>query len=159
MLGKTPWNKGLSKETDDRVKRLAETVSTTTKGRPSKVVWTDEMRLAKSQWRKQLHLEHPETHPNRRLAGNRNKMTYPEKVAFDFLTRNSISFEHQKQIGKYFVDFCVNDVIIEIDGARWHNAEKDKIRDSFLESLGYKVYRIDSKERIDNRIKDILSVG
>ena len=85
-------------------------------------------------------------------------MTYPEKVAFDFFTVNSIKFEHQKQIGKYFVDFCIDNVIIEIDGARWHNKEKDLIRDAEIESIGYKVFRIDSKECIEDRIKEILGV-
>ena len=156
--GVAPWNKGLSKATDPRVANNAAAVSAATKGKPSKTIWTDDMRKAKSEWRKQLHKDNPETHPNRRLAGNRNKMTYPEKVAFEYLTKLGIEFEHQKQIGKYFPDFVVGNVIIEIDGAQWHNAEKDQARDAVLNSLGYTVYRIDSKDRIEQRIADILGV-
>lgn len=156
--GVPSWNKGLSKDTDSRVANNAAAISAVTKGKPSKTIWTDDMRKAKSEWRKQLHKDNPETHPNRRLAGNRNKMTYPEKVAFEYLTKLGIEFEHQKQIGKYFPDFVVGKIIIEIDGAQWHSADKDQARDAVLNSLGYTVYRIDSKDRIEQRIAEILGV-
>lgn len=156
--GITPWNKGLVKATDDRVAKNAEAVSIAMKGKPCKTVWTEEMRKAKSDWRKQLHIDHPETHPNRRLAGNRNRMSYPEKVAFDFLTQHGIDFEHQKKIDKFFPDFVIGSVIIEIDGANWHDQEKDRIRDTVLTEHGYRVFRIDSTENIEERIKEILGV-
>ena len=156
--GKTPWNKGLTKETDKRVAENAKGVSSALKGRPSTVVWTDEMRKAKSNWRKQLHKDFPETHPNRRLAGNKKKMSYPEKVAYDCLTRYNIVFEHNKKIDKYYPDFVIGNLVIEIDGAQWHDKEKDKNRDAVLEAHGYQVFRIDSKENIEGRIKEILSV-
>ena len=84
-----PWNKGLTKETDDRVKKNAEGVKESMKTlfdsgyrTPAQnEYWTEERRKQRSDWRKQLHKDFPETHPNRRLAGNRSKMTYPEKVA------------------------------------------------------------------------------
>lgn len=156
--GITPWNKGLAKATDDRVARYAATISSVMKGKPSQTVWTEEMRKEKSDWRKQLHIDHPEAHPNRRLAGNRNRMSYPEKVAFDFLTHLGIDFDHQKKVDKFFPDFVIGKVIIEIDGANWHDQEKDKIRDAILTEHGYQVYRIDSTENIQARIKEILSV-
>lgn len=157
--GSIPWNKGLTKETDIRVLNNALAVSQSTKGKPSKTIWTDEMKKAKSEWRKKLHKDFPETHPNRRLAGNRNKMTYPERVAFDFLTKMNVQFKHQIKISNFFPDFVIGDVIIEIDGAKWHNKEKDRNRDQILESLGYKVFRIDSKDKIEEKIKDILGLG
>jgi very-short-patch-repair endonuclease len=127
-------------------------------GRPSKTIWTDDMRKAKSEWRKQLHKDFPEMHPNRRLAGNRKKMSYPEQVAYDYLTQYNIVFEHNKKIDKYYPDFVIGNIVIEIDGAQWHDKEKDKIRDAILIAQGYKVFRIDSKENIEERIKEILSV-
>jgi very-short-patch-repair endonuclease len=154
---KDPWNKGLTKE-DPRVAKAAERLSKALKGKPSKTVWTDEMRKAKSEWRKQLHIDHPETHPNRRLAGNRKKMSYPEKVAHDFLVASEIEFEHNKMICGYYPDFVIGNTIIEIDGARWHDKERDSIRDKVLCEAGYFVFRIDSKEHIEDRIKEILSV-
>jgi len=151
------WNKGLTKD-DPRVAKNGENVSKALKGKPT-YKWTDEQRKARSEWRKNLHKEHPETHPNRRLAGNRNKMSYPEKVAFDFLTKMGIIFDHQKQVGKYFPDFIIDNVIIEIDGERWHDVEKDKVRDDFLTKAGYTVNRIKAKDRIEEKIKDILRMA
>ena len=156
--GKTPWNKGLTKETDERVAENAKGVSNTLKGRPSSVVWTDEMRKAKSDWRKQFHKDFPEMHPNRRLAGNRKKMSYPEKVAYDYLTRYNIVFEHNKKIDKYYPDFVIGKLIVEIDGAQWHDKEKDKIRDEIISSYGYQIVRILSTENIEERLSEILGV-
>jgi len=166
---KIPWNKGLTKQTDERVNKNSENTKKTMQAlfdsgyrTPSQTAdfWTVERRKEKSEWRKQLHKDFPETHPNRKLAGNRNKMTYPEKVAFDFLTANNIKFEHQKEILGYFVDFCIDKLIIEIDGEQWHpiGNEKDTKRDLELTNNGYTVYRIRSKEKIQKRIKEILSL-
>ena len=71
-----------------------------------------------------------------------------------------MEFEHQKAILTYFVDFCINTTIIEIDGEQWHpiGNEKDARRDSELVDNGYTVYRIRSKEKIEQRIKEILSL-
>lgn len=155
---KIPWNKGLDKS-DPRIAKHAKSVSNTSKGRPNRVVWTDEMRKAKSNWRKQLHKDFPETHPNRRLANNKTKMTYPEKIAADWLDKNNIVYEHNKKIDKFYPDFIIGKVIIEIDGEHWHNKEKDNSRDAILSSLGYSVYRISAKERIEERLNELLGVG
>lgn len=157
--GFTPWNKGLTKETDPRVLQNAIAVSKSLKGKPSKTIWTDEMRKAKSEWRRKLHKDFPETHPNRRLAGNRKRMTYPEQVAFDFLKRHNIVFEHQKKIDRFYPDFVVGNVVIEIDGAQWHDEEKDKVRDQIISSYGYTVIRIDSKENIEEKLTQILGMA
>ena len=42
---------------------------------------------------------------------------------------------------------------------RWHDKEKDAIRDRALNALGYIVYRIDTREHIENKIKEFLGVG
>lgn len=164
-----PWNKGLSKETDDRVKKNADGVRATMRKKfedgyrttiQKEEYWTDLRRREKSEWRKNLHREFPETHPNRKVAGNRNKMTYPEQVAFDWLKNNNVVFEHQKQILGYYVDFCIDNIIIEIDGERWHPTgnEKDATRDLKLTDNGYIIYRIKSKERIEDKLKEIISL-
>jgi very-short-patch-repair endonuclease len=153
-----PWNKGLDK-TDPRVAKNAENLSKSKKGKAPNIIWTDEMRKAKSEWRKQLHLNNPESHPNRRLAGNKKKMTYPEKIAADWLDRNHISYEHNKRISRYYPDFTIGNIIVEIDGEYWHNEEKDRIRDKKLNDLGYTVYRIKAKERIEEKLQELLGVG
>lgn len=154
MTGKRAWNKGLTKN-DIRIKKYAENISLSTKGRPGRV-WTEEQKKAKSAWRKQYHIDNPEAHPNRKLAGNRSKISYPEQIAFDWLVLNSIKFEHQKKVGPYFPDFVIDNTIIEIDGLYWHNAEKDAEKNNFFESLGYKVIRINTKEHIQNRLLEIF---
>lgn len=165
MLGKVSPMRGKTASDTESIRRGAEKLKqryasgeiSAASPATTKEFWTDEKRKAKSEWRKQLHIDHPETHPNRRLAGNRNKMTYPEKVAFDYLSNLNVKFEHQKQIGKYFPDFVIGNIIIEIDGAQWHtDSEKDQERDSALNRLGYTVFRIGAKERIEIRIKEIL---
>lgn len=163
-----PWNKGLDKS-DPRVRKNAISVQKSLKKlydsgyrspTQTEEYWTEERRKAKSSWKKELHRKHPELHPNRLLANNRNKMTYPEKVAYDYLVSKGIEFEHQKPIAGFFVDFCINSVIIEIDGEHWHpeGNDKDAHRDQILKNEGYTVYRIRSKEQIEDRIQNILSV-
>ena len=163
------WNKGLTKETDKRIADASGALSKAMKsvvqredylGPCKSEYWTPERRLAKSEEKKKLFAEFPEVHPNRKLAGNRSKMTYPEKVAFDWLTENNISFINQQHISGKYVDFCVGNIIIEIDGERWHplNNEKDKTRDNEFTKMGYIVYRIRSKENIIERLSEIFSV-
>lgn len=161
------WNSGLTKDThpalkkaSDKMKELyasgeisARSPACTTE------FWTEEKRREKSEWRKQLHKDFPETHPNRRLACNRKKMSYPEKVAFEFLTNQNITFEHNKKIDKFYPDFVVGNLVIEIDGANWHDKEKDNVRDEIISSYGYTVVRILSSERIEERLKDLLGLA
>jgi very-short-patch-repair endonuclease len=155
---KSPWNKGLTKD-DPRVAKNSENVSKALKGKPNTVVWTPEMRKAKSEWRKQLHLTNPEMHPNRKLANNRNKISYPERVAYNWMTSNDISFEHHKRIGQYFPDFVIGNLIIEIDGEYWHNEETDRKKDIFFNESGYEVIRIKAKDRIEDKLFDIFKVN
>ena len=154
MEGKTPWNKGLSKD-DPRVLKNAEKISASMKGKSGRV-WTDEQRAAKSAWRKQYHLDNPEAHPNRKLAGNRSKISYPEQIAFDWLTANNIQFEHQKKVGSYYPDFVIGNMILEIDGEYWHNEEKDAKKDCFFRENGYTVVRVKAKEFIEARLSQIF---
>lgn len=168
MKGKTPWNKGLNKENNSSVLDMSKKISIIMKEKSkkgllskpfSKDYWTDEERKKKSEEKKKFFEENPEMHPNRLLANNRNNMSYPEKIAYDYLTKLDVDFEHQKKILNYYPDFVIsNNIIIEIDGEYWHpiGNEKDRIRDLELNNLGYKVYRIRSKEKIEQRIDEIL---
>ena len=103
-------------------------------------------------------------HPNKAVAGNRNRRTYIENIMADNLDKNNIKYKEQQRIGKYFPDFIIKNIIVECDGEHWHNKEYDEIRDSFLITQGYKVLRFTSKEiksninkcinKIKNTIKD-----
>lgn len=161
------WNSGLTKENNPSLKSASSKLKQKYKSGElvakspacTKEYWTEAKRKEKSEWRKQLHKDFPETHPNRKLAGNRTKMSYPEKIAFEWLTKYSIAFEHQKKIDRFYPDFVVGNVVIEIDGAQWHDEEKDKVRDKIISSYGYTVVRILSSENIEQRLKEILGVG
>ena len=152
------WNKGLTKETDSRVAENAAKVSIAMIGKPS-WPWSEEQRQSQSEKKKALYAAHPEKHPNRKLAGNRKKMSYPEKIAFDWLTDKGIQFEHQYRIqvdGKtIYPDFRIGNMLIEIDGSYWHNKEYDAERDTKLSALGFTVFRINAKERIQERLVEI----
>lgn len=63
------------------------------------------------------------------------------------LKQNNINFERQKEIGRFKVDFFFSgaDLIVEIDGEKYHSSpeqrEKDRKRDSILMKKGYAVLR------------------
>lgn len=169
MAGKSPWNKGHTKETLPQLIEQGKKISASLKktiaaGNHSSAwnseYWTIERRLAKSQEKKDLYQRHPEKHPNRKLAGNRMKMTYPERVAFDWLTNSGIKFEHQVGIRiqdkTVFPDFKIGMILIEIDGEYWHNQDQDSKRDFELNKLGFSVIRIKAKDKIEERLKTIF---
>jgi len=86
-----------------------------------------------------------------RKAGN-----LPEVLLWQQLKNKSFKnydFDRQKIIGNYIVDFfCTNrGVVIEIDGSSHENkTEYDKERDTFLESQGLTVIRIQAKDILNN---------
>lgn len=82
----------------------------------------------------------------------RNSMTKEEKhLWYDFLKKLPVTVNRQKVIGSYIVDFCCSsfNVIIELDGSQHYEdmgQEKDKKRDKYLTSLGYKVLRYSNRD-------------
>lgn len=88
-------------------------------------------------------------------------MTPIEEIAWFTLRRMLAdgrikSFQSQKQIGRYRVDFLIEDekgktIVVECDGHDFHERTKDqaqcdKKRDRELQSEGYKVYRFTGSE-------------
>ena len=168
------WSKGLTKQTDDRVKRNAESVSKTFKKRiadgyvnPTWTAeyWTEERRKEQSERKKQLYALHPEKHPNRKLAGNRKQMTYPEKLTYDWLIEHNIKFEHQKEFCfdgvKRFVDFYIpsRKMFIEIDGEYWHpeDNDSDKQKDELAIKYGFITVRLRPKKIIVKQLEKIFN--
>ena len=117
-------------------------------------------RKEQSERKKKLYRDNPEAHPNRKLANNRTKMTYPEKLIFDLLTRLNVEFEHNKKILSFYPDFTINKLIIEIDGEKWHDPESDEKRDEKISALGYKIYRfkVGNKKDLIDRVQKILII-
>lgn len=72
--------------------------------------------------------------------------SYPEQYFYDWLIKENIQFEEQKQVSLYCIDFYINDIALEIDGEQhyvdckvWN---KDRRRDKFLIDKGIKTIRI-----------------
>jgi very-short-patch-repair endonuclease len=130
--------------------------------------WTSERRKRQSEAKKKLYKEFPEKHPNRKLANNRSKMSYPEKRVYDWLKSENIAFEHQYHIDKYFVDFCIGTLVVEVDSEQFHkDTDYDIHRDAVIESYGFIVKRFPVKSILkfgpsiilDNSISDDIING
>lgn len=106
---------------------------------------------------------------NPKLTSNaqalRKNMTPEERhLWYDFLKPLPISFNRQKVIGRYIVDFyCASaKLVIEIDGSQHYEEAgiaADAERDSYLQSLGLTVLRYsnhDIHRRFDSICEDIL---
>jgi len=81
-------------------------------------------------------------------------MTDAEQLLWRKLRRRQIygiQFYRQKPIGPFIVDFYAKDplLIIEVDGSQHltpNGIEKDKNRDLYLTSLGFRVLRFNNRE-------------
>lgn len=87
--------------------------------------------------------------------------SYPEKITMEILDSLSISYIREYKIGKYFVDFLINSIALEIDGGQHkYRRDLDKIKDDYLESNNLTVIRIDWDNGINfkNRLVEKLSI-
>lgn len=157
ISSKPPWNKGLTKDNDERILKQANELSISKKGKTPKVEWTEERRKEQSERKKKLYQECPEKHPNRKLSANKGKWTYPEKIAGEWFDRNNLLYERNKKVDRFYPDFVLGNIIVEIDGEYWHDQERDNERDKKLSELGYTIYRIKAKERIEDRLGSIFN--
>ena len=92
--------------------------------------------------------------------------TFAEKIMYQKLSQNKISYAFQKVLSPYIVDFFIMSkrLIVEIDGD-FHNSDinqqsYDTKRDIFLMSYGFNVWRFTNNEimnNIDIIIKRIIS--
>lgn len=81
---------------------------------------------------------------------SRKIISYPEQFFMGVLFNNNISYEHNKKIGKYFIDFAITEkmIALEVDGKQHQYEDRkksDEIKDRFLIENGWKVYRISWK--------------
>ena len=94
---------------------------------------------------------------------NRSNMTDAESLLWHYLRQEQLGvrFRRQHVIGDYIVDFISlkQRLIIEIDGG-YHNdivqQQEDRIRQNWLESMGYKVIRFTNEEVFYN-IETVIS--
>ena len=166
---KKPWNLGLTKNTDIRVKRGSEKLlgkDPFIKGKIHSDESKKKMSLsAKKAFDKGIHANWK----------SRNIRSYPELYFDEVLKELNIfskcQIEYPIKNGKYqyFLDFYFpeKNINLEIDGNQHRLNDRiisDKRRDSFLESIGIKVFRIkwrspkekDGKQYLVNKISDFL---
>ncbi len=64
-----------------------------------------------------------------------------------------VKFRRQAVIGKYIVDFVcfAHKLVIEVDGSQHRDNQKDKVRDNWLKSEGFRVLRFWDNEVLENR--------
>ena len=81
-----------------------------------------------------------------------------------------IQCEEPHTYEKYRLDFVLKGegikIDLEIDGQRWHDIEKDRVRDLYMKSLGYHVIRVAARDvnkdplslaiRVKNEIRMLL---
>jgi type I restriction enzyme R subunit len=95
---------------------------------------------------------------NKRARELRKDQTPAEGVMWELLRNRQVAnlkFRRQHQIGPYIVDFLCNELklIIELDGEiheQATQAKKDKKREAYLRSMGFKVLRFENKNFLDN---------
>lgn len=76
---------------------------------------------------------------------SRNIKSYAERFWETVLLNNDIKYEREKHVGRYFLDFVMGFVDLEIDGKQHEYDDRkksDEERDAYLTSIGYSVYRI-----------------
>ena len=173
--GKPSWNKGLTKETSERVAKSVATLKSGfetgrlishRKGKPH----TIEEKKKISESRKRYLQEHPDKVPY--LLNHSSKMSYPEQYFKELFEKEQIPLLYHKQIGIYQLDFYNEDLMkyVEIDGET-HSLENvkkiDARRDKYLKDLGWSGIRIkwssyqkmneEEKHLIISNIKEFLN--
>lgn len=150
-IGKVAWNKGLTKDSDNRVRVNSENVSKAFKENPSLLegrVQSEETKKKLSNVMTQRHKEGKAW--NIGMSRWNNKPSYPESffmkvIDNEFEDKNYI---REYPVGKYSLDFAWVDkkLVIEIDGDQHERFDeyksRDILKDSLLVSLGWKVLRI-----------------
>jgi very-short-patch-repair endonuclease len=143
------------------------------KKNPSRYIPTDETKKKISLSRSKYLKEHPDQVPyllNHYSKGD----SYPERYFKELFEVEKIDLKHHTQIGLYQLDFynleCKID--IEIDGDQHHLdkriAESDIRRTEFLESQGWKVFRVkwsdyqklpmDARKELIDKIRKMVTI-
>ena len=139
------WNKGLTKETDERVRKYGLTTSERYRNHintPPSLGKTqsEETKKKISDSRKKYLLEHPEKVPYK--LNHSSKQSFPEKFFETVFINNELVFEKEFYANGYWLDFCFNKTFyVEIDGDQHYLdkriVEHDKIRTEKLSELGF----------------------
>lgn len=144
------WNKGLTKETDERIANYVKTSKMQNRYKPWNKGFhlSGEHRAKTSASMKKFYKEHPELVPYK--LHHSSKESYPERYFNDlFAKENIVGFERDYYVDGYYLDYAFVDkkIDFEVDGSQHYVdpkiVEHDKVRTQQLESLGWKTFRID----------------
>jgi very-short-patch-repair endonuclease len=139
------WNKGKTKQTDLRVKQIAETISKKYKGRPGHPI----SKSVRDRISKTLKEKHKKGEIKRWNATKGS--SFAEIMFTKFLNnvgfKEQIDFFREFPFSKYFCDFYFpqKQLVVEIDGKQHEEKERQRVdqeKDAFLKSKGIKVVRI-----------------
>ena len=147
MIGKRPWNKGLTKETDGRVKQAAISLKLRYENgelkSPQKgIKHTEQEKQHLSDIRKKYLKEHPNKVPyvlNHHSHGD----SYCEKFFKQILNNEHIEYEQNYYQFGYFLDFAfpITKTYFEVDGEQHYLDERivkhDKKRTEVLQKNGW----------------------
>lgn len=159
------WNKGLTKETDDRVRKGCKTLKENYKNNIIKPSFLG--RKHSEETKKKISESMKNAHKERRAHNIgecrwKCEPSYPEKFFIDVIKNE---FQDHKYIREYYIlgyslDFAWVDkkLEIEIDGEQHEKIENqihDQQRDKILEENGWKTLRIKWKDMFNNPKKYI----
>lgn len=182
-IGHKTWSMGLTKETDERLRQISLKSGKYERTEEWKVAVSERMKnwhknnihprqgkhlsdkLKKRISRKVTETLKDETIRAKCREGRLKQIlpkngTYIENTMKNELIKRGINYEKQVTLlGKYKVDFLIRNLIVECDGAYWHNypygLEKDHRRDKELEEQGFIVSRFWGKD-IRNNISECV---
>jgi len=145
-LGKTAWNKGLTKLTDTRVNLISEKVSKTLSGKPGR----KPTEIQKKQISNAMKKAHAEGRAwNIGKSRWNNEPSYPEKFFIEVIKNefDDKNYVREFNVGLYSIDFAwVNKKLaIEIDGQQHEKEEyrlRDERKDKILIENGWIVLRL-----------------
>jgi len=133
--GRTPWNKGLTKETDGRVAESSRKAAIANKGNPKLTCKRNKM--SEEAVVKSITTRHERGY---------FKPSNADEAWYKALDDAGIQYEKQVLMERYVVDTLIDDcIVVEIDG-HWHRIskeviERDKRKEDYLLSKGYNLLR------------------
>lgn len=79
--------------------------------------------------------------------------TRPEAAAREALAMLGVAAFQEYPLGRYSIDFAILDrkIALEIDGSYWHNEKRDAKKNAFVESIGWKLCRVNAEEFYDSQ--------
>lgn len=148
--GKTSWAKGLTKDTDLRLREAGKKISEKNKGKNNPFYGKTVSNEKRKQISNSMKIAHAEGRANNWQDSKKyNNSSYPE-LFFEKVIKNEFNdknYIREFRVGPYAIDFAWVDkkLAIEIDGKQHEYPEhqqRDIRKDEFLESEGWKILRI-----------------